>query len=207
MIRCESCEGEIEEGLGFCPKCGAPAAAGGAQALATPGGPPRAVPMSSFGQKREAPDKSRMVIYAAVAFVALLLLGGLAYLATRPKQVPGEERLEGAVRPGSPDFPGPDKLVVEFDPDEHALIGPTALGPWAVTFKPVVRNFTGRTVSGLEFRVSGLDLKGNVIRERVAINREEIEPNRIHTPPLSLNFPQDNKPADLRLELTGVMLK
>ena len=207
MIRCENCGGEIGEGVGLCPKCGKPAAEGGAQAPATPAGPPRAVPMSSFGRKDEAPDKSRMVIYGAVAAVALLLLGGLAYLATRPKQGPGEERLEGALRPGSPDFPGPGKLVVEFDPDEHALIGPTALGPWAVTFKPVVRNFTGRTVSGLEFRVAGLDLKGNVIRERVAINRDEIEPNRVHTPALSINFPQDNKPADLRLELTGVLLK
>lgn len=177
------------------------------QALTTPAGAARTVPMSSFGQKREEKDKSRTMIYAAVAVLALLLVGGLAYLATRPTQKPGEERLEGAIRPGAPDFPGADKLVVEFNPDENALIGPTALGPWAVTFQPVVRNFTGRTVNGLEFRIAGVDLKGNVIRERTAINASEIEPNKVNTPPLSLNFPQDNKPADLKLELTGVRFK
>ena len=111
------------------------------------------------------------------------------------------------MRPGSPDFPGADKLIVEFDPDENAEISPTALGPWAVTFLPVVRNFTGRTVSGLEFRLSGTDVKGQIIRERVAINRDEIGPNRVARPPLSINFPQDNRPANLKLELTGVRFK
>jgi hypothetical protein len=205
MIRCEACGGEVEEGRGVCPDCGKPLAA--AQAQTPPTDAPRTVPMSSFGEKRREPDKSRLVIYGGVAVLALLLVGGLAYLATRPSQKAGEERLEGAVRPGSPDFPGADKLVVEFNPDENALIGPTALGPWAVMFKPVVRNFSGRTVSGLEFRVAGFDLKGNVIRERIAINRDEVEPNKVHTPPLSINFPQDNKPANLKLELTGVRFK
>lgn len=206
MIRCENCGGEVEEGRGSCPHCGKPTPAPGEQ-LATAPEPARAVPMASFGARREERDSSRRLIYGSVALVALLLIGGLAYLASRPSARPGEERLEEAVRPGSPDFPDAGKLVVEFDPNENALIGPTALGPWAVTFKPVVRNFTGRTITGLEFRVAGLDPKGNVIRERITINRDEIEPNKIHTPPLSINFPQDNKPADLKLELTGVRFK
>ena len=208
MIRCENCGGEVVEGRDFCPHCGKAVGGVGGQIVKAPEpreDAPAAVP--SFGARREERDGSRTVIYAAVAVVALLLVGGLAYLATRPSVKPGEERLEGAVRPGSPDFPGADKLVVEFNPDENALIGPTALGPWAVTFKPVVRNFTGRTVSGLEFRIAGVDLKGNVIRERIAINLDEIETNKVHTPALSINFPQDNRPADLKLELTGVRFK
>jgi len=205
MIRCQNCGVEVEEGRGFCPGCGKPAAAG--PETPAPSDAPRAVPMLSFGQRREEPDKSRRVIYVAVAVVAALLLAGLAYLASRPAARPGEERLEGAVRPGSPDFPAADKLVVEFDPNENAEIGPTALGPWAVKFLPVVRNFTGRTVSGLEFHVEGVDLKGQTIRQRTVVNRGEIEPNKILVPPLSINFPQDNKPADLKLRLTGVRFK
>jgi hypothetical protein len=206
VIRCENCGGEVEEGRGSCPQCGKPIAAPGEQLVTAPE-PPRAVPMESFGARREERDSSHLVIYGAVALFALLLIGGLSYLASRPSARPGDERLEGAVRPGSPDYPDAGMLVVEFDPNENALIGPTALGPWAVTFKPVVRNFTGRTITGLEFRVAGLDPKGNVIRERIAINRDEIEPNKVHTPPLGINFPQDNKPADLKLELTGVRFK
>lgn len=204
MIRCEGCGGEVEEGRGSCPQCGKPVAVGAlAGALAEP---PSVVPIPSFGARREERDKSHLVIYAGIAVLGLLLVAGLAYLATRPTQKPGEERLAGAVRPGSADFPG-NKLVVDFDPDENATIGGNALGNYVVTMKPTVRNFTGRLVNGLEFHASGLDLKGNIIRERTYVTEEEIEMNKIASPVIGLNFPSDNRPAQLKLELTGVRFK
>jgi uncharacterized Zn finger protein (UPF0148 family) len=221
VIRCQNCGGEVGDGVAFCPHCGKPVggegeaareveareSAGAARETAPRSNPSNVVAMSSFERSREEGDKSRRSIFIVVGLAAAVLVAGLAYMASRPAAAPGEERLEGAVRPGSPDFPGPDKLIVEFDPNENADIGPTALGPWAVTFKPVVRNFTGRTVSGLEFHIAGVDPKGQTIRQRIAVNREEIGPNRVARPGLSVNFPQDNKPADLKLELTGVRFK
>lgn len=180
-----------------------PADAGHARVVEAPTAP---APMASFGGRSEGRDKSRLVIYGAVTVVALLLVAGLAYLATRPSAPPGEERLEGAIRPGSPDFPG-DKLVVDFDPDENAVIGGNALGNHVVTMKPTVRNFTGRVVNGLEFRAAGLDLQGRTIRQRSFVTEQEIEPNRTASPPIGLNFPADNRPAQLKLELTGVRFK
>ena len=97
--------------------------------------------------------------------------------------------------------------MVDFDPDEDATIGANALGNFVVTMKPTVRNFTGRTVNGLEFHAAGLDLKGQVIRERSFVTETEIEPNKISSPAIGLNFPADNKPAQLKLELTGVRFK
>jgi hypothetical protein len=204
-MRCERCGGEVEEGRGFCPQCGKPVAVS-AQAQTPPVDAPSPVPMAGFGERRVERDKSHLMIYAGVAVLALLLVGGLAYLATRPTQKPGEERLAGAIRPGAPDFPG-NKLVVDFDPDENATIGANALGNYVVTMKPTVRNFTGRTVNGLEFRAAGLDLKGNVIRERTYVTEEEIEMNKTASPAIGLNFPSDNRPAQLKLELTGVRFK
>ena len=205
MIRCQNCGGEVDEGGGFCPKCGKPAAAPGEKLVTAPE-PPRAVPMESFGGRKEERDGSRLVIYGAVALVALLLIGGLAYLATRPSARPGEERLAGAVRPGEAGWPG-DKLIVDFDPDENATIGANALGNFVVTMKPTVRNFTGRVVNGLEFRAAGQDLQGQTIRERTYVTEEEIEPNRTASPAIGVNFPSDNRPAQLKLELTGVRFK
>lgn len=167
---------------------------------------PSPVPMASFGEKRVERDRSHLMIYAGIAVLGLLLVAGLAYLATRPTQRPGEEKLANAVRPGSPDWPG-EKLVVDFDPDENATIGANALGNYVVTMKPTVRNFTGRTVNGLEFHASGLDLKGNVIRERTYVNEGEIETNKTASPAISLNFPADDRPAQLKLELTGMRFK
>ena len=167
---------------------------------------PSPAPMASFGARRVERDSSHRVIYAGVAVLALLLIGGLAYLATRPTQKPGEERLANAVRAGAPDWPG-NKVVVDFDPDENATIGANALGNYVVTMKPTVRNFTGRTLNGLEFRAQGLDLHGNVIRERTYVAEDEIETNKTASPAIGVNFPPDNRPAQLKLELTGVRFK
>jgi len=209
---CQHCGAEVEERKSVCPSCGkavapegATWAAGGEGGESAP--PPRVVNAPMFTRPAEAADSSRRIIFAAVALVALALIGGLAYLATRPSARPGEERLAGALRPGSADFPTKERLVVEFDADEDATIGGNALGNFVVTLKPTVRNFTGRTVNGLEFHASGLDLKGQVIRERTFVSETEIEPNKISSPAIGLNFPADNKPAQLKLELTGVRFK
>ena len=207
MIRCENCGGEVVEGRDVCPTCGKPVGGGGGQIVKAPEpreDAPAAVP--SFGARREEPDRSHRVIYAGVALLALLLIGGLAYLASRPSAKPGEERLADAIRPGAPDWPG-DKLIVDFEPDEDATMGANALGNHVVTMKPTVRNFTGRVVNGLEFRAAGLDLQGKPIRERTYVTEDEIEPNRTASPAIGLNFPSDNRPAQLKLELTGVRFK
>jgi zinc-ribbon domain len=208
VIRCQSCGREVEEGVAFCPHCGKPVAGEGAPSRETEAAPSNVVRVSSFDRGREEADKSRRVIFVAVAIVAALLVAGLAYYASRPAAAPGEERLEGAVlRPGSPDFPGADRLIVDFNADEDAFIGANALGNYVVTLKPTVRNFTGRAVSGLEFHAAGLDAKGQVIRERTFARDVDIEPNRVNTPALGLNFPPENRPAQLKLELTGVRFK
>ena len=164
--------------------------------------------LSPFEPRREEPDKSRRVIFIAVTVLAAIIVASFAYMATRPATPPGEVHLEGAIRPGSPEFPAADRLVVEFTPDEDAKIGANALGNFVVTMNPTIRNFTGRTISGLEFHVAGLDQSGKVIRERTFISTEEIEPNKIATPAIGINFPSDNKPAQLaRPELTGVRFK
>ena len=221
MIRCQSCGEEFDEKMAFCPHCGKPA---GEAAAATDSGaresetsvatraretaePSNVVTLSAFERSTEEGDKSRRYIFIAVGVIAALLVAGLAYWASRPVAAPGEERLEGAVRAGSPGFPGPDKLIVEFIPDENAVMGVNALGNYVVTLKPTVRNFTGRAVSGLEFHASGMDTNGKVIRERTFARDVDIEPNRITSPSLGLNFPPDNRPAQLKLELTGVRFK
>jgi hypothetical protein len=225
VSRCENCGREVEDGVAFCPHCGKPvdveneaenttatparvsSAREPEEARRAAAVPSNVVTMSAFERSKEEGDKSRRVIFIAVGLFAAVLVAGLAYWATRPAAAPGEERLERAVRAGSPDFPGADKLVVEFNPDENAVIGANALGNYVVTLKPTVRNFTGRAVSGLEFRAAGMDSHGAVIRERTFARDVDIEPNRITSPSLGLNFPPDNRPAQLKLELTGVRFK
>lgn len=211
LTHCPHCGGEVEDSSRLCPHCGKPAAVVSSASIgdapsATAAAPPNA--FSTFEPRKKEADESRRVIFIAVAIVAALLVAALAYMVTGPASRPGEARLEGAIRPGSPEFPTADRLVVEFDPDQDATIGANALGNFVVTMKPTVRNFTGRTVTGLEFHAAGLDQSGKVIRERTFVTTEEIEPNKIATPAIGMNFPTDNKPTQLaRPELTGVRFK
>ncbi|MCA1636037.1 MAG: zinc ribbon domain-containing protein [Acidobacteria bacterium] len=236
MIRCQHCGEEVETGRAFCPHCGQPLSERGGGDADVQSGPdaskalrqivpesgrapgagdnsvaekPRATALlPAFGRGREETDKSRRTIFIAVALGSALLVAGLVWFASRPSARTGDLRLEGAIRPGSPEFEQlRDLLRVEFDPDEDALIGPTALGTYTVRMKPTVRNFTGRTVSGLEFHAAGLDLDKRVIREHTLVWPQEIEPNKVSIVPISLNFPQDNQPASLKLDLTGVRFK
>jgi hypothetical protein len=206
VSRCQHCGREVEGGKTFCPHCGKPVAAGvegaGGQRVSAPS------PDLDFGGRKEEADKSRRTIFIAVALASAVLVAGLVWLATRPSTRTGDPRLAGALRPGSPEFEQiRERLVVEFNPDEDADIGPTALGTYTVILKPTVRNFTGRPVSGLEFHAAGLDLAREVIRERTFVWQQGIEPNKVSTVTFSLNFPQDNRPASLKLDLTGVTFK
>jgi hypothetical protein len=164
--------------------------------------------MSGFERSRSESEKSRRTMFISVALASAVLVGGLLWWASRPSTRPAEERLEGALRPGSPEFEqARERLIVEFDPDENATIGANALNNVVVTMKPTVRNFTGRTVNGLEFRAAGLDLAGQLIRQRTFVWTQEIEPNKTASFPIPINFPQDNRPAQLKLELTGAKFK
>jgi hypothetical protein len=207
---CQRCGKEIDEGTGFCPHCGEAATPGTGSVAQGHGvelstAPPRVVTAPSFGRPKEEASGTRRVVFAVVAVVAVLLIAGLAYLASRPAARPGEEKLAGAIRPGSPEFPSKDRLMVDFDPNQDATGGQNSLGNYVVTMNPTVRNFTGRTISGLEFHAAGVDLKGQTVRERNFVTEDEIEPNKILKPAIGLSFP--DRPADLKLELTGVRFK
>ena len=206
-MRCQHCGREVEDGRAVCPHCGKATGPGGESAEGRRADAP-AVPGFGAGGKEEV-DKSRRTIFIAVALASAVLVAGLVWLATRPSTRTGDPRLANALRPGSPEFEQiRERLVVEFNPDDgDASIGPTALGPYSVSMRPTVRNFTGRTVSGLEFHAAGLDLAKEVIRERTFVWQQEIEPNKVSVVSFSMNFPADSQPASLKLDLTGVTFK
>lgn len=156
-------------------------------------------------------DPRRRKIFIAVAAVALLLLAGLAYLMTRPRAPYVEPRLEAAIRPGDPAFAEiADKLVLD---DKDAFEAKRAAGDTVMTLKGTVRNFTGRTLAGLEVRGTVVDSAGNPVRQRTVIAlpsgaRAQLETNK--TMPVEVfieGFRQADDRANYQLEITGVRFK
>lgn len=240
MILCSQCGKEVAEGQNFCPYCAQPVGAtpGSVEGVAgagvlqpsSSGGflqesdlePPSVVPLSSFGQSKGEEQKAQRKMFVVVgAATAILLLAGVLLFATaggrsvlnyfRPPS--GPERLEGALRAGSPEFDQHvGRIILEFEPDNDAITSPRAIGDIIINMTPTIRNFTGRTISGLEVRAAGYDLSGQVVKERTYIvipkRRPELGPNKTATPELLMEgIKDDTMPASLKIEITGVTFK
>ena len=105
-----------------------------------------------------------------------------------------------------------ERIIVDFDPDERALVNERALGDVVINLRPVIRNFTGRTITGLELKAIAVDLANQPVKERTVVpipnQLSELEPNKTFSPSILLEgIRQDNRPANLRIELTGVRFK
>lgn len=159
-------------------------------------------------------DSSRRTIFIIVAIGSAILVAGLIYLATRPStRSAGDPRLQGAIRPDSPEFANlRDRLVVDFNADQDATQAERSLGDVVIAMAPTVRNFTGRTITGLELHATAHDINGNVVKERYSIpvpaRQAELEPNKTLTVPIQMEgFKKENIPASLKVELSGVKFK
>jgi hypothetical protein len=171
--------------------------------------------MSTIRANTEEADASRRKIFIGVAVATALVVAALVYWVTRPGAAPeGPPRLEGAVRPDSPEFAQVrERVVVEFVADQDAYESTRAVGDLVMTLRPKVRNFTGRTLSGLELKATIVDLEGNPIRERTVIaipgaGRTELENNRVAEIPIMLEgFTKNDVRANARVEVTAVRFK
>lgn len=174
--------------------------------------------MSTTQQNLNKRERSRNMPFIVSAIIGLLLIGGLfAYIKTRPAPAPytgpAQQRLEGALRAGSPEFDAAKQRIGVDEPE--ATEGGRVVGDIVMTLTTVVRNFTGRTISGIEMRAAVVNLEGRPIKERFVIvvpnagkNVTELEPNK--TLPVSITIegfnPSDVR-ANIQMEVTGVKFK
>jgi hypothetical protein len=157
-------------------------------------------------------DKSPRAIIIAVAVVAAVLIGGVFYVLMR-KAMPDSPplRLENAIRAGSPDFEKYKKLIV-LD-DKKADESPRALGDIVMTLQATARNFTGRTIIGLEVHAAVVDHQNQPVKERTVVviplpDREELEPNKTMFVGVRLEgMTESDDRADTKMEVTAFRFK
>ena len=170
--------------------------------------------MSLIRANAEEVDAGRRKIFIAVGLLTALIVAGLVYWTTRPAARVAEPRLEGAARDGSPEFAQmADRIVIEFNPDQDASEATRAAGDVMMWMRPRVRNFTGRTLAGLELKATVVDLDGRVVRERTVVviptdGREELENNKVAEVLITMEaFRKDEVRANIRIEKTAFKLK
>jgi hypothetical protein len=156
-------------------------------------------------------EKPRHTLIIAVAIVAAVVIGGFFYLLLRGtmggNQTPS---LENAVRPGSPDWDKYSKLIALDEPEADE--SKRALGDWIMTLRTTVRNFTGKTITGLEMRGTVVDHDGKAVKERTLViipgRRDELDPNKTMQVAINVEGMTDNDDrANIKMEVTAFRLK
>ena len=165
---------------------------------------------ASEPQATRADDATRRVIIG-VAVIAALLIGTLIYFllrATGGGTPPAT--LQGAIRPGSPEWVQYQPKLVLDPPEADEARRP--LGDIVMTLRAVVRNFTGRTVDGLEVKGTVVDSQGQAVKERAVVvipsRQPELGPNKTMVVSVVLEgFKESDNRANIRMEITGFHLR
>jgi hypothetical protein len=113
-------------------------------------------------------EKPRRNLIIVVAVIAAILIGGFFYVLLRTPSAPAAPpTLQGAIRPGSPEWEQyKSKILVD---KADATQSTTALGGFQMTLETTVRNFTGKTITGLEMRAAVLNGQGLAIKDRTMV--------------------------------------
>lgn len=152
-------------------------------------------------------DSRKTIIIVAV--IAAILIAGLFYLLMRVSGGGSSPppRLEGAIRPGSPEWDNQIKYLPHDTP--YADDSKRALGDTVMWLHTTVRNFTGKTITGLEVWGAVVDHQGRPVKQRTMIvipgpSMTELLPNKTIDVTILLDGMSDSDDrADIKMEVTG----
>ena len=153
-------------------------------------------------------QKSRLPLIIAIALVAAVVISGAFYLLMKKTMAPAPPpTLQGAIRPGSPDWQKYSKQVV-LD-DAEADESPRALGDIVMTLHTTARNFTGRTITGLEVHAYVLDHQDHPVKEETVVviprlERTALDPNKTAQVSVTIyGFTESDDRAKIKMEVSG----
>jgi hypothetical protein len=167
--------------------------------------------MSAPERRIETTETNRTLIIG-VAVVAAVLIAGLFYGLMRltGRSSGPEAGLQGAIRPGSPEFEQYAKNIVRDEPE--ATEAKRALGDIVMSLQTTVRNLTGKTLTGLEIHAAVVDYDGKPIKERnvvvIPTRQPELAPNKTMQVNVLLDgFKETDPRANIKMEVAAFKFK
>ena len=161
--------------------------------------------------RRAEESASHKTIIIVVAVAAAVVIALFFYVLMRAGgSGPAEPTLQGAIRPGSPDFEKYKAGLVRDEPE--AFEAKRALGDMVMTLRTTVRNLTGKTVNGLEIYAAVVDHQGKAVKERTVLviptRQPELPPNKTMEVPITLEgFKDTDDRANIKMEIAGFKFK
>lgn len=157
-------------------------------------------------------EDSRRRLIIVVAIIAALVIAVFFYFLMRASSSggSGDPVLEGAIRAGSPEWDQYHSKIVLDQPE--AFEAKRALGDTVMDLQTTVRNFTGRTLNGLEVRGTVVDRQGKAVKERTLVvvptRQSELKQNQTMVTLVHLDgMKESDDRANIRMEVTGFKFK
>lgn len=112
---------------------------------------------------------SNKALLGAMLAAALIVIAAVAvFLFIRPsRQEVAQQDLQGAVREGSPEFAVLTKKIAIQTDENNTMESPTGMGTIVMMIAGRIRNFTGKTLTGLEIQVTVVDQLERPVRDKV----------------------------------------
>jgi len=156
--------------------------------------------------------ESRRSLIILIAIAAAIVIALFFYILLRAGTGPTADDtvLQGAIRQGSPEFDQyKEKIVVDAPEADEAK---RALGDIVMSVHSTVRNFTGKTLNGLEVKAAVVDHQGKPVKERTVVviptRQRELAPNKTMLVSVMLEGMTDKDDrANIKMELTGFRFK
>lgn len=167
--------------------------------------------MAASEKDVEGSEESRRKLIIVVAVVAALVIAGVFYFLLRASSGSNVEPvLEGAIRSGSPGWDQDHSKIVLDTPEADE--SKRALGDIVMNLQTTIRNFTGRTLDGLEIKGAVVDHDGKSVKERTMVvvpaRQRELEPNKTMLVTIRLEgMTEKDDRANIRVEVTGFKFK
>ena len=110
-------------------------------------------------------------IFIVGLFVGAILIGGAIYFLSLKPSIEEQKAkmLEGAYKPGSPEFEKLTKNIIFTRDADNTIESPTGLGTIMMKVPATVFNKSNKTITLLEVKLDVLDPENKVIKEKKAI--------------------------------------
>ena len=120
--------------------------------------------------------------------------------------------MQNAVREGSPEFEALKSRVLVLEQPDLATQSQNAAGGITMTLRGIIKNFSGKTLTGLEVIASVVDENGKAIKEKTAIliptQVSPIENNKSALASIDMAgfSPKDNR-ANFKFRVTAIKVE
>jgi hypothetical protein len=169
--------------------------------------------MKTFLDEPE-PKKGINMMFVVAVLIGIALVAGLLGLVSMKKstQQIQVDAMEGAFREGSSEFALYTRKIIAETDTERTQQSPTGMGTIVMSIRGNILNITGRTLTGLEIKVTVVDSNDQPVRDKttVVIPKEVEKLESGKTLPVQVTiegFNKDDDRANIRWKVTAIKVQ